>query len=245
MKKRIKIVIICMFLLGMFGLLFISNHNGSTIEAEDRKSIEVMNSKIDYKKYDSLMIVAHPDDETIWGSNHLQNGNYLVVCITNGDNDIRSKEFYEVMKQTGSHGIMLKYPDKTDGKRDNWKSSKNAITKDIQYIIKQNHWQEIVTHNPDGEYGHQHHIMTNRIVTRLAKQEGYTDELYYFGKYIKKKQITNSIEKKELSNPLSDKNIKDKEQLTKLYKSQKKVMHNLEHMFPYENWISYHEWYNY
>lgn len=234
-----------MFLLGMFALLLISNHSESIVEAEDRNSMEVLNSEIDYKKYDSLMIVAHPDDETIWGANHLQNGNYLVICITNGDNEIRSKEFYEVMEQTGSQGIMLKYPDKTEGKRDDWASSKNAITKDIQYIMNQNHWEKIVTHNPDGEYGHQHHIMTNHIVTRLAKKEGYADELYYFGKYIKKKQIPNYIEKEELSNLLSEKDIKEKKQLTEIYASQKKVMGNLEHMFPYENWIAYHTWYNY
>lgn len=243
MKTRIKIMIISMCLLGMFSLLFISEHSEST--AEDISSIEVLSSKVDYKKYDSLMIVAHPDDETIWGANHLKNGNYLVICITNGDNETRSKEFYEVMNQVGSQGIMLKYPDKTDGKKDDWKSSKEAITKDIQYIIKQNHWKKIVTHNPDGEYGHPHHIMTNRIVTKSAKQNGYADQLYYFGKYIKKKQIPNYIEKEELSYPLSKKDIKDKEQLTKIYTSQKKVMDKLEHMIPYENWIAYRTWYNY
>lgn len=243
MKRIIKIIFISVCLLGMISLLFISERSEST--AEDKNSIEILSSNINYKKYDSLMIVAHPDDETIWGANHLKNGNYLVICITNGDNETRSKEFYEVMKQVGSKGIMLTYPDKTNGKKDDWKSSKEAITKDIQYIIKQNHWKEIVTHNPDGEYGHPHHIMTNRIVTTLAKQNGYTNELYYFGKYIKKKQIPNYIEKEELSNPLSNIDIKGKEQLTKIYTSQKKVMGNLEHMFPYENWIAYHTWYNY
>lgn len=243
MKRIIKIIFISVCLLGMISLLFISERSEST--AEDKNSIEILSSNINYKKYDSLMIVAHPDDETIWGANHLKNGNYLVICITNGDNETRSKEFYEVMKQVGSQGIMLTYPDKTNGKKDDWKSSKEAITKDIQYIIKQNHWKEIVTHNPDGEYGHPHHIMTNRIVTTLAKQNGYTNELYYFGKYIKKKQIPNYIEKEELSNPLSNIDIKGKEQLTKIYTSQKKVMGNLEHMFPYENWIAYHTWYNY
>ena len=31
-----------------------------------------------------LMIVAHPDDETLWGGAHIADGGYLVVCITNG-----------------------------------------------------------------------------------------------------------------------------------------------------------------
>ena len=41
----------------------------------------------------SLMIVAHPDDEAIWGGSHLMNGNYTVLCITNGNNKKRKKTF--------------------------------------------------------------------------------------------------------------------------------------------------------
>ena len=33
-------------------------------------------SIIHAKEPESLMIVAHPDDETIWGGSHLINGNY-------------------------------------------------------------------------------------------------------------------------------------------------------------------------
>ena len=63
------------------------------------------------------MIVAHPDDETIWGGSHLINGNYTVLCITNGNNKKRKKEFMKVMEKTHSKGIILSFPDKTKGKR--------------------------------------------------------------------------------------------------------------------------------
>lgn len=52
-------------------------------------------SVIHAKEPESLMIVAHPDDETIWGGSHLTHGNYTVLCITNGNN---KKRIYE------SHG---------------------------------------------------------------------------------------------------------------------------------------------
>lgn len=48
-------------------------------------------SVIHAKEPESLMIVAHPDDETIWGGSHLINGNYTVLCITNGNNKKVSK----------------------------------------------------------------------------------------------------------------------------------------------------------
>ena len=38
--------------------------------------------KIDFSKYNKLMIVAHPDDETLWGGGHLIDGDYVVVCVT-------------------------------------------------------------------------------------------------------------------------------------------------------------------
>ena len=49
-------------------------------------------SVIHAKEPESLMIVAHPDDETIWGGSHLINGNYTVLCITNGNNKKTKKQ---------------------------------------------------------------------------------------------------------------------------------------------------------
>ena len=40
---------------------------------------------------------------------------------------VLKKEFKEVMKKTQNTGLILNYPDKTNGKRDNWKSSYQKI----------------------------------------------------------------------------------------------------------------------
>ena len=46
------------------------------------------------KKFNKVMIVAHPDDELIFGGAELiQNKGYKVICITNQDNIQRKKEF--------------------------------------------------------------------------------------------------------------------------------------------------------
>ena len=45
------------------------------------------------KTNDNLIIVAHPDDETIWAGEHLIRGSYTVLCITNGNNKTRKAEF--------------------------------------------------------------------------------------------------------------------------------------------------------
>ena len=60
------------------------------------KKIEVEKQlkDLNLSKVNKLMIVAHPDDETIWGGNHLLKSNYLVVCITCGNNKIRGGILY-------------------------------------------------------------------------------------------------------------------------------------------------------
>ena len=189
--------------------------------------------------YDSLMVVAHPDDETIWGGAHLLKGKYVVVCITNGNNRTRRKEFAAVMKQTDSIGLMLSFPDKTHGKRNNWESCREEIQQSIDTIVAQKDWATIATHNSKGEYGHIHHQMTSAITTAAAKKADLTDHLYYFGTYVKAKNMEKQKNQQYLTNPLTGDELEAKLCLTKFYASQHKVMEHLGHMLPYENWILY------
>ena len=184
------------------------------------------------------MIVAHPDDETIWGGDHLLHGNYTVLCITNGNNKKRKKEFMQAMKKTHSQGIILNYPDKTNGQRDNWNSCKKAIQKDIQKEIDSNNWDMIVTHNPNGEYGHIHHKMVSKFVTKIVKNEKKTKKLVYFGQYTARKNKINLKNEKRISKQ----DYKEKIKVIQVYASQDKVMDHLHHMLPYENWIAYNNW---
>lgn len=188
--------------------------------------------------YQNIMIVAHPDDETIWGGMHLIKDKYLVICLTNGNTKTRAQEFNDVIKQTDDLGIILDYPDKTNGKRDNWSNSQKNIKNDLNYLLQKQSFSKIVTHNPSGEYGHQHHKMTSSIVTDIAKTLNKTDCLYYFGKYYKKTSPMLSMKP-----TFNEELLKQKNQLISKYSSQNKVCQHLKHMNAFENWISYQEWY--
>lgn len=93
------------------------------------------------KQADHLMIVAHPDDEILWGGDELRRENYVVVCLTNGDNDVRRKEFFSVMKQSGDKGIILSFPDKVAGKRSEWKKEYTQIEKEVEQLMKSREWK--------------------------------------------------------------------------------------------------------
>ena len=117
---------------------------------------------------DKLMIVAHPDDETLWGGAHLLDGGWLVVSITHGSDSTRSAEFAEAVTASGNTPLMLSYPDKVNLRRDDWSQVSGGIEADIATLLQYKDWQTVATHNPAGEYGHLHHKRTNAIVAAAA-----------------------------------------------------------------------------
>lgn len=190
------------------------------------------------EKSKKLMIVAHPDDETIFGGAHISKGEYFIVCLTNQDNSVRREEFTTMLDATKNEGIILNFPDKRHGKRDNWKHEKENIEKKIAHYVKAKDWESITTHNVNGEYGHIHHKMTHKLVTKVCEKENLTDNLYYFAPYYKKEDLKNHT-----LTPLSDEKVKAKTKLAEIYQSQEKVCNNLKHIFPYEEWTAYKDTY--
>ena len=193
-------------------------------------------SKIDLDRVNKLMIVAHPDDEMLWGGAHLLEDDYLVVCVTCGGVKIRVNEFISVMHATNDEYIMLGYPDKTNGERDSWDNWRDKIADDLKDIIALKDWDTIVTHNPDGEYGHQHHKMTSALVTKVTDDK---NKLYYFGRYHSKKTITPYLNEMM---PINDKYLKVKKDILGLYVSQYFIQTAFDHMYPYEDWVKYDDW---
>ena len=181
----------------------------------------------------NIMIVAHPDDESIFGGDHILHEHYFIICLTNGNNETRRKEFEEMLKKTNNDGIILNYPDSIDGKRVKWDNT-DEISKQIETYLMKNDFDKIVTHNPKGEYGHIHHKLTNKIVTDLCISHHLTDKLYYFGNYYSKHNMPH-INLPQLKNE----NLKRKKELISIYKSQTKARNKLQHSYPFEQWIKY------
>jgi hypothetical protein len=192
---------------------------------------------IDYSKAKNLMIVAHPDDETIWGADHLIEEDYLVVCVTCGTNKTRDKEIARALSISDDELIKLGYPDNPGGVISDWSDEKEDIINDLKEIILMKNYDKIVTHNPTGEYGHPQHIMLNKFVTQITKEYNLTDELYYFSKYYSKDK-QGMIDTEHF--PIKNYNKKMKE-MASVYKSQAHVINNFKYLMGSEKWQKYTE----
>lgn len=203
--------------------------------------------KLNLDGYDNLMIVAHPDDETLWGGAHLLNDRWLVVVLTNGFNADRKEDFYNVMNRTNDKHIILTYPDTkldwyaADGghryETDEWTTAEKGMKADITLLMNYKKWDTIATHNPNGEYNKNHHKMTSAYVTQCWKNSNSSGTpLYYFGRYY---GAYNTIPGEQISSE----DLKVKRELIDLYLPiAQGAIDSFGHMIPYENWIRADEW---
>lgn len=118
---------------------------------------------------DKLMIVAHPDDESIFGGAALlREKGWKVICLTNGDDKTRSKEFRKAMKMVGASYEIWDYPDIYKGSFD-----RDLVGRDLSKVINKHKYRRIVTHNLCGEYGHSQHISLSKILHDLGLNNLY------------------------------------------------------------------------
>ena len=124
------------------------------------------------EKVDNIMIVAHPDDETIFGFNELYNNeNWLLIVCTNsvdGRIGITRKDIPGLIQMSKDYNFNLVVIEHFDC----WETVKDdrfdiSVYKHLKRYLTKQKWQKIITHNKDGEYGHPQHILVHRMVSTI------------------------------------------------------------------------------
>ena len=118
---------------------------------------------------DKLLIVAHPDDEVLWGGmNLILQPGWFVVCASHVSDPVRSREFYKTMSFCNvTKYIMYDVDEKyTDSESESDRMFQNTPFENGLRELSKHPWKLVLTHNDRGEYGHEHHRTVHRLVMK-------------------------------------------------------------------------------
>lgn len=219
MKRLKNVLIVVIVLVFMFFIV------QAFLQKPNLKPVKAQLDELDLNQVNKLIVVSHPGDESLWGGAHLLTDNYLVVCVSCGYDSAKTDDFLQAINYSKDLPIMMGYSDKFYFNRDYKK-----IKKQLKYVLKYKNWSEVITHNPDGEYGNYQHKQLNKILNELG-----ANNLTYFGEYYTKKKLN----KLDMETTLDGQVIKDKIIMVKKYDG---LYDDYKHMLPFEQWKGASEW---
>jgi LmbE family N-acetylglucosaminyl deacetylase len=113
------------------------------------------------------IIVAHPDDETLWAGGTIlshPSWNCFVVCLSRVSDTERATKFYRSLKVLRSEGIM---GDLDDGPEQQ-PLEEQEVEQAILDLLPPIHFDLLLSHNPSGEYTrHKRHEEVSKAVIQL------------------------------------------------------------------------------
>ena len=148
----------------------------------------------------SILVVAHPDDEILWFSSILTSVDHVILCYLG---ELVNPEFGDQRQQVllnyplrhkmsclelislglsrprnfldpkfSQYGIEFSDDKGLDDKfkahyKENYRLLRNKL------VTMLSGYQNVFTHNPWGEYGHEEHVQVYRVIQELQKDLGY------------------------------------------------------------------------
>lgn len=157
----------------------------------------------------TLLVVAHPDDDTLFFHTVLKNEKPFVALMTTGKSLRRMKEFRRAMKYYGVNYTF--FPLHSRDERE------NLLLKNVKLVLSRGKFERVYTHGESGEYGHVMHRRVHKAVTAAFSGEIYTP-------------VTET--ENALLPPLSRKTVLEKEKIFKeIYRTQIFVLEM------WQNWL--------
>jgi LmbE family N-acetylglucosaminyl deacetylase len=137
--------------------------------------------KVLKKSKSVAIIIAHPNDETLWvGGTILSHPAWkcFIVCLCQGNNPEQATRFYNTLAIMKSEGVMGNLD---DGPEQNPLDEKEVETAILDLLPKK-HFDLIISHNPGGEYTRhiRHEEIGKAVINLWHSGKISTDELWAF-----------------------------------------------------------------
>ena len=152
---------------------------------------------------DSILVVAHPDDEILWFSSLVKKVDHIMFCFLG---ELVNSEFGALRKNVvleyplpnlssleltslgvrrtqsfvapkfNQYGLELVGSDDTySAHAMRYKANYGELLKTLPGLLRE--YKNVITHNPWGEYGHEEHVQVFQALLEIQKRLGY--DLWY------------------------------------------------------------------
>jgi len=133
------------------------------------------------KQKNVAVIVAHPDDETLWAGGTILSHptwNFFIISVCRGNDTERASKFYKALKVLKSEGNMGDLDDSPDQNPLN----EEEVEKTVLHLLPEIHYDLIISHNPNGEYTRhiRHEEVSKAVITLWNNSKIAADELRTF-----------------------------------------------------------------
>lgn len=119
------------------------------------------------QKKEVAVIVAHPDDETLWAGGTIlshPSWNFFIACLCRGSDKERAPRFFSALTTLRSKGVMGDLDDSPEQEP----ADEREVERTILNLLPPKHYDLILTHNPAGEYTrHRRHEEVGEAVIKL------------------------------------------------------------------------------
>jgi len=119
------------------------------------------------EKKEVAVIVAHPDDETVWAGGTIvtaKDCNTIILTLCRGNDPERAPKFQKAVQELGAKGAMADLEDDPEQAP----LEAEVIRRTILSLLPRNEFDLVLTHSPFGEYTrHRRHEETGEAVAGL------------------------------------------------------------------------------